>query len=57
MRMKIYLTTVEGHEGPLLCANSWEEAEQAGNTLGLEVVAEIPQMVPLLMSDAPVTLH
>ena len=55
--MKIYLTTVEGHEGPLLWANLWEEAEQAGNTLGLEVVAEIPQMVPLLMSDAPVTLH
>ena len=55
--MKIYLTTVEGHEGPLLCANSWEEAERGASRLGLEVVAEIPQMMPLLMSDAPVTLH
>ena len=55
--MKIYLTRMEEREGPLLCADSWEEAEQAANRLGLQVIVELPDMMPFVMSDAPVTLH
>ena len=57
--MKIYLTRMEEREGPLLCADSWEEAEQAANRLGLQVIVELPDMdmMPFVMSGVPVTLH
>jgi len=56
--MKIYLTTVEGgHEGPLLCADSWTQAEEAASRLGLVIVVELYDMLPFIAERAPVTLH
>ena len=55
--MKIYLTAMKGHEGPLLCADSWEEAERGASKLGLEIVAELPGLFPFNISSEKRTLH